>query len=190
MIIDVLEILKEKPQELKSATSMIQDSTDNKFLLIERRKLLSESFGIIEKNKTYHYSTNGRWSQYELLCYILEQTGPAIVYLTTWKINNDVAGNIAMLKNKGFITDLFLVLEKRIEVTSPQAQDLITTVAEKFKITDIHAKVMVVENESWSITVSGSGNMTVNPRIECGVVSSHKEVATFHKTWILKEIYG
>ncbi len=184
------EILNAKPILVKSATSFVQDNTENKFLLIERRKTLAESFGEFEHNKTYHYSTNGRWSQYELLCYVLEQTGPAIVYLTTWKINNNVAAAIAMLKQRGFISDLFLLLEKRIEITSPEAQDLITSVAEKYKITDIHAKVIVIENEQWNIAISGSGNMTVNPRIECGVVSTHKEVATFHKTWILKEIYG
>lgn len=190
MIINLDEILSDQKVHTKEASSMVQSDANNQFLLIERRKTLAESFGQFEHNKTYHYSTNGRWSQYELLCYILEQTGPAIVYLTTWKINNDVAGNIAMLKSKGFISDLYLLLEKRIEVTSPQAQDLITTVAEKYKITDIHAKVMVIENESWSIAINGSGNMTVNPRIECGVVSTHREVANFHKKWILKEIYG
>lgn len=190
MILDLKKILNEKPVEIKQATSFLQEETDNKFLLIERRKTLADSFGIFEHNKTYHYSTNGRWSQYELLTYILEQIGPAVVYLTTWKINNNVAGAIAMLKQKGFITDLYLLLEKRIEVTSPQAQDLITSVAEKYKITDIHAKVIVIENEHWSIAINGSGNMTVNPRIECGVVSTYKEVSTFHKSWILKEING
>ena len=54
---------------------------------------------------------------------------------------------------------------KRIAVTSPQAQDLITSVADRYKITDIHAKVMVRENKEWSISVNGPGNMTVNPRI-------------------------
>ncbi len=190
MKLNLDEILMDKPAVDKKSTSMLQDGTENRFLLIERHNTLAESFGVFEHNKTYHYSTNGRWSQYELLCYILEQTGPAIVYLTTWKINNNVAGNIAMLKAKGFISELFLVLEKRIEVTSPQAQDLITSVAHKYKITDIHAKVIVIENEHWSIAINGSGNMTVNPRIECGVVSTHKEVCTFHKSWILKEIYG
>lgn len=189
-MIDLKEILSQNTIDNKRATSIVQVGANNQFLLIDRKKTLADSFGVFEHNKTYHYSTNGRWSQYELLCYILEQIGTADVYLTTWKINNDVAANIAMLKNKGFIYDLFLLLEKRIAVTSPQAQDLITSVADRYKITDIHAKVMVIENKEWSISVNGSGNMTVNPRIECGVVSTHREVSEFHKNWIIKEIYG
>lgn len=161
---------------------------DDKTLLLKKSDKIEAVFGILQKDVTYHFATAGRWSQYELLNYVLSHTGPADVYLTTWKINDLVAGNLFKSIQSGKITQLYTILEKRIPVTAPDAKDLVVTNSAKHKITDNHSKVIVVMNEQWGVVINGSANMTINPRIEAGTVCTKRTVAEFTRDWIINEI--
>ena len=66
------------------------------------------------------------------------------------------------------------------------AQGITTSV----KLAKCHAKVTVLENEHWSVTIVSSANMTNNPRIEAGVICTDLAAAEFHKKWIVDVICG
>ena len=190
MLIDLDEISNKKSIQKKSEASVIVDDSDNANIafIIKSKEKIAKYFGKLQHDVTYHFATAGRWSQYELMHYILAQTGPAAVYFSTWKINDMVASNFFHLVNSGIITKLYAILEKRIPVTAPEAKDLIVSNCVKYKICDNHSKVIVIQNEEWSVVINGSANMTINPRIEAGTVCTRKEIADFHKQWILNEI--
>ena len=56
------------------------------------------------------------------------------------------------------------------------------------KAAKCHAKVTVIQNETWGISIVSSANYTRNPRIEAGVICNSKEIAEFHKNWIVNEL--
>jgi len=188
MLINIDNINQTLQEKERKGFVFSEDEAQNETLIIPRKQSLIDAFGTLEKNKNYHFATAGRWSQYEVLNFILAQTGPADVFLTTWKINDLSANNIFNLIKAGVILNLFTVLEKRIPITSPTAKDTIVTNATNHLIADNHSKVIVVINDEWKVSVNGSANMTINPRIEAGVLSTVESVADFHKKWILNEI--
>lgn len=188
MLINIDNINQTLQEKERKGFVFSEDEAENDTLIIPRKQSLIDAFGTLEKNKNYHFATAGRWSQYEVLNFILAQSGPADVFLTTWKINDLSANNIFNLIKAGVILNLFTVLEKRIPITSPTAKDTIVTNATNHLIADNHSKVIVVINDEWKVSVNGSANMTINPRIEAGVLSTVESVADFHKNWILNEI--
>lgn len=188
MLINIDNINQTLQEKERKGFVFSEDEAENDTLIIPRKQSLIDAFGTLEKNKNYHFATAGRWSQYELLNFILAQTGPADVFLTTWKINDLSANNIFNLLRAGVIINLYTILEKRIPITSPTAKDTIVTNATNHLIADNHSKVIVVINDVWKVSVNGSANMTINPRIEAGVLSTVESVADFHKNWILNEI--
>jgi hypothetical protein len=50
-----------------------------------------------------------------------------------------------------------------------------------------HAKLLVVINKDWAVSVTGSANLTKNSRLEAGVISCTPAIANFHKSWIENE---
>lgn len=188
MLINLDEIDSRFSKKKKQPVVLADNNTSNQYFIIKAKEKLEPYFGSLVQNTTYHFATAGRWSQFELMHFILSQTGPAKIYFSTWKINEFVASNLFHLVNSGIITEMYAILEKRIPVTSPKAKDLVEANCVKIHICDNHSKVIVIENEDWNVVINGSANMTINPRIESGIVSTIKEVANFHKSWILNEI--
>jgi hypothetical protein len=183
-MINVNAILKQHEKQRKKPDVKDFDISKVDTLVIRRNEKLEVHFQQLAQEKAYLFTTAGRWSQYELLNYILMQTGPAEVLISTWKINMDAAVNLYSLCNKGLITKLSCILEKRIPVTSPEALELVKLHADRIRITDNHSKVMSVINEHWGVSVIGSANMTTNPRIEAGVLFTQKAIAEWNRQWM------
>jgi hypothetical protein len=184
MMINVSKVLQQQENQRKKPSVEKFDLKAMDTLTIRRNEKLEAHFDALIQDKAYLFTTAGRWSQYELLNYILCQTGPAAVWISTWKINMDAAVNLYALCKNGLITDLSCILEKRIPVTSPEALDLVKMHADRIRITDNHSKVMVVMNEQWGVSVLGSANMTNNPRIEAGVLFTHRHIAEWNRHWM------
>ena len=143
----------------------------------------------IEKDTSIHYVSLTEWSQHELLRHILNKTGAAKVYIATWSMS--APGAIAMIKlcEDQLITELYAILDWRVKVRCPEAHQLAKFNFTKLTLTTCHAKVTVIENENYNISIVTSANYTNNPRIESGVITESKEIADFHKKWII-EVHG
>jgi len=136
------------------------------------------------------YVTYGAWSSIELLEYLLNKTGPAKVYFSTWSISAEAIARLAAWQNTGVITDLHVLLDAGLRNRKPDLYQQAMGSFPKIKITAIHAKVTVVQNDAFSLVVIGSPNYTKNPRIETGVIINDKAVADFNIKWILEEYHG
>jgi len=147
---------------------------------------VDEVIGQILPNINLHYFTAGEWSCHELLFHLLKQTGPAKVYVATWSMSELAARQMMDAIANGLITELQAVLDYRTQNRHPGAYQLARTICASLKTTSLHAKVFVIENEGWMISVSGSANFTNNPRIERGVICSDKSVAAFDRDAILE----
>lgn len=127
---------------------------------------------------------------HQLLEYLLRKTGPCRVWMTTWTITEEpMRALLAMIKD-GLILELNAVLDYRIERRKPEAFQLASSIITRIKLTKCHAKVLVLKNETWSVTILGSANFSKNPRIEAGVIFTDEDSADFHKKWIDDVIEG
>lgn len=142
----------------------------------------------LEHGKVYHYVNRARWSMHDLVRFLIQATGPAQVWLTTWSMTTGPAGFLIGLKNAGQITSISAILSSRIRVNCPEALQLLTYNKARVKLAELHAKVLVIRNDSWSVTVTGSQNWSNIKRIEAGVIDTSAQAADAHIQWIENEI--
>lgn len=143
-----------------------------------------ESIGELEENKIIKYKSSGSWSTHELLAYLIAKTGPADVYISTWTMGEDPARSIFQLKEKGLIKQLHCLFDYRIDTRAGEAFQFMKSIATTVRLDKCHAKVFVLKNERWGVTVVGSSNFSKNRRIEAGTIFINQEAADFDAHWI------
>jgi hypothetical protein len=172
------------PSDARKKTQLL-GQLRKKHLLGRSLADLREEIPKLEHDTVTHYATGGRWSMHEVILHILELIGPAKMYLTTWTVTEDPMRALFQGINSGMVTELYCVLDYRIEKRKAEAFQLAKVNASKIKLTKCHAKVTVLQNEEWSVSIVSSANLSANPRIEAGVICTDKASAEFHKGWIM-----
>lgn len=143
----------------------------------------------LQHDHSYHYVNKARWSTHDLLqYYLLPLTGPAKVWMTTWSITTGPATILVDLLRTGLITDLSAIISSRLRVTCPNALQMLMLSEARIALAELHAKVLVIQNDTWSISVVGSQNWSNIKRIEAGVIDTSAQVAAGHIQWIEHEL--
>lgn len=179
--------IRQETVRQKGKIVLIPGGKTSHIIAKEAAELIS-TFQNLQPDQNYHYSTAGAWSLHDMIALASEKIGPAKLYLSTWTITEEPMRVLFGLIQKGLIEELNCLFDYRIEKRKAEAFQFAQVNASKIKLVKIHAKVAVLINEEWAITILGSANLTKNPRIEAGVLSSSLEVAEFHRNWITNEI--
>jgi len=163
---------------------------DVEFMNAGSLKLFKQKLSGIEQNKHYHFSTGGQWSMHELISYLLTITGSADIYKSTWAISEDPVRAFMDLKNKKVIRSIHCIFDYKTKEQKSPAYLLAKENFDTITLAHCHAKATVLINEQWGISVSGSANDTRNPRIERGVICTHRDVAEFDIAWMKEVMHG
>jgi len=180
------DLAKKKPDRPKSGSVPFAGS--NLLTIGKANEKLHQVFGQVVDGQSLHYASLGDWSTHDLLFFLLEQTGPARVYFTTWAISEYAIRQLYQFIEHGLILELKGIFDYRNGIRKPAELQFLQKITTDIKAAKCHAKVTVIENDNWGISVVGSANYTRNPRIEAGVLCCDKTVAAFHRDWILKEL--
>ena len=184
-----LQVSVECQKEIETTKGKaIKTNEKIKTLLGKAMQGVQDVIGEIKMGETIHYGSFGEWSMHDLLAYLIQQTGPAQVYIATWSISEIAVRSLLFNLQNGNITDLMMIFDWRIKVRRPEVYELAKFNISDIRLTTCHAKVTVIINDIWAIAIVGSANYTNNPRIEAGVISCDKNAAIFHKTWIMDEL--
>lgn len=187
MLIDLKDITVQPQQETPvGADSFTQDYHQVEFAG-KAKEILKKHIGVISADKTLHWITFGRWSMHDLIFYCLNQTGPAHIMVATWSISELAIRNIVDRKTDGRILSASFLLDPRVKVRNPKPLQMLQ---QNFRHTfsACHAKVTLIWNDTWSIDIIASANLTNNPRIERGLISTDRKVFDFDYTWLYEAI--
>lgn len=154
----------------------------------QKNEQIRSVIGDVLPGDIINFTTKNRWSVHEMLVYLLQLSGPAKVYISTWSISEEAARTIVELRDKGIITEIYCLFDKKVTIRNPVPLQLCMGFPH-LALTEVHAKVTVIENDRWSLTLTGSANYNKNRRIETGVIFNLAEVAEFNKQWILREVF-
>jgi len=188
MLFKINDLVPQPALENNAGSDTVAVEMDDSTLLFRKNDVLKEKIKQIHHDRSIHYVSAGDWSCHELLFHLLSFTGPAKVWIATWTISEDPVRMLIEGMRSGKILELNCILETRVVKRTPEAYQLARQSMSNVKLSVCHAKVTVIENETWSIAIVGSANFTNNPRIEAGVICTNKLVADFHKDWIMKEL--
>ena len=182
-----LKPAKKKVTRSPKSGSAVAQGINSSFIGKSNQKIV-EIIGEIKQGGSSHYASLGDWSTHDLLFYLLNITGAANVYFSTWAISEFAIRQLFNLIESGLILELKGIFDYRNGIHKTAELEFLRNITTEIKAAKCHAKVCVIENDTWGIAIVGSANMTRNPRIEAGVICADKKIAAFHKGWILNEL--
>lgn len=147
-------------------------------------KNLSNKFeGIqeIRQNDTIPFTSEGEFSMHELLEFLLQRTGPAKVRITSFSITEAAVRSFLHLMEIGIILHLECLFDLSVKRHKLGLLNFAANIATSIALAKCHAKLILIENDNWSVSVIGSANFQVNDKIEAGVISTRPEFLQFYR---------
>jgi hypothetical protein len=179
--------INEKPKE-QLAKFHHETNNATKFINEHIYGDIESQMGELRMGETIHFATDAKWHLHDLIVWVLSKTGPADLYFCTYAIKEFQARLFSNMKSDGTIKQTIGLLDYRASVHDPNVVQLLEGFADKLGKTRTHAKLTVICNEHWGVTIAGSANLTKNTRADIGVITCDKAVAQFRKEWILHQL--
>lgn len=164
--------------------------TESKFLPDGELSVIQNTIGELKPGGSVWFQTDGAWSSYHLLEFILDKTGPAAVSFTTWSISEIAITRFLHWKESGRITELQAVIDNGLRNRKPAIYQQAVKAFPNLKVAHCHAKATVVRSQTHDITFIGSANYTKNPRKEVGVIIWDSAIAQANEQWIKEVVNG
>lgn len=149
---------------------------------------VSEAFPKIEHGMDYPYCSGGEWSTHDLIFFLLSKIGPSNLTAATWSVSEAATHKLIEKMEDGLITGTHFLVDWRVRVRTPAFLAVAKHRFSDVRVGNCHAKIFVLDNPGWTVSVVGSANFTNNPRIEAGHLSTNEVIGNFHKNWIISEI--
>lgn len=144
----------------------------------DKQQVLSKSIGQLEQGKTIHYYSYGNFNLVRLLVHLMKQTGAVHVFMTSYSFSQKSIEALLHQRKVGKLLSFKVIVDNRVRSMSPKPFQMLTTVFE-YRCSAIHAKIALLWNEKWNITIVTSQNATDNPKMERGTIFTNKEVFNF-----------
>lgn len=111
-----------------------------------------------------------------LLSWILRQTGPADVYVTTFSTSDAFLRGFLNLKKKGLLQETVLLADLKASRKTYRLYKEMQQSFDAVYLAKNHSKVVLVQNDRWTVTAVSSQNQTYGDRAECTVVTTSQEM--------------
>jgi hypothetical protein len=183
MIINVKNIIgrakeNSKPQCSKQDPVSITTQESETTFVDDITRQLTTAIGKIDLGKTIHYYSYGNFNLVRLIMHLIKQTGPVHVFMTSYSFSQK---SIEQLKNrldKGIILSFRVIVDNRVKTMSPKPFQMLSECF-NYRCSSIHAKVALLWNDNWKLSIVTSQNATDNPKLERGTIFSDQDVFNF-----------
>lgn len=140
----------------------------------------TSQLGAINQGIDKHFYSNGAFNLVQLMLYVLKQTGPAHVFLSTYSIAEDSISTLRRYVDDGTILSIRFLIDNRVRSISPKPfAHLIASFPDAYRCTSLHAKVALISNDDWHVSIVGSQNATHNPKLERGIIHTSEDIWRF-----------
>jgi hypothetical protein len=130
---------------------------------------LTKAIGLIKPQVNTHYYSFGNFNLVRLIMHLIKQTGPVHLFMTSYSFSHK---SILQLQNhieNDKILSFKLILDNRVRSISPKPFQMIASCF-NYRCTSVHAKIALLWNDNWKITIITSQNATDNPKMERGII--------------------
>lgn len=112
----------------------------------------------------------------DILQWVLDQTGPASVKMASFSISEEFLRRLFFIEKSGLIKDIDIILDFKATNKTLILWPFIAQTVKNCYLASSHAKILLVGNEDWSVSVVMSQNLTRGNRFESGFISTSPEV--------------
>ena len=139
-----------------------------------------DELGTIQPGRDKHFYSRGAFNLVQLVLYLLAQTGPADVFISSYSIAEDSLATLKRQVEKGSIRSIRFLIDNRVRTISPKPFDYLAgAFPGQYSCCALQAKVALLWNEQWQLSVVGSQNATHNPKLERGIIHTDPDVFQF-----------
>ena len=111
-----------------------------------------------------------------LLGWILNQTGRATVFVSSYSTSEPFLNGFFHLRQRGLVEKSLLLLDQRAARKTLQLEHLMTGAFDNVFLGQNHSKVLLVHNKDWQVSVVTSQNQTYGSREESTIIITEKQV--------------
>ena len=110
-----------------------------------------------------------------LLGWIREQTGRADVWVSTYSTSDAFLSGFARLRRKQLISESALVADLKASQKTVKLYKLMQNCFDRVYLAMNHSKIVLVQNDRWTVSVISSQNQTYGDRAECTMVTTSQQ---------------
>lgn len=166
-------------QEFAHEKSNSNSFQQNRTLLIsDSNQSLTEAIGKLTNGREHHYYSHGNFNLVRLICYLIKQTGPVHLMMTSYSFSRKSVEQIQNRIEKEEILSFKVILDNRVRVMSPKPFQMIAASFD-YRCISVHAKIALLWNDHWRITIITSQNATDNPKLERGIIFTDPDIFDF-----------
>jgi len=163
---------------------MVKTRISPKRLILDLRRQQSAAEAVeqLDRDGTSVYGlTRGQFSLVDLIRAILQKTGPASLWISTWTAAGTDVSTMAELMHSGDIVSCRWLVDATFVRRCPS---LVATIRDRFgrdaiRVTRTHAKFALIVNHEWKVALRTSMNLNENPRLESFEVGHDPQLAGF-----------
>ena len=144
------------------------------------KELIATEIGPIQLNTTIHRILDGTWSLYELLDYILEDTGPVHAFISSFSISEAAICSFHQMFEDGRLLSLRCLLDNSLRKTKTPLLFFLQNIGAEVKLTLNHSKIILIHNHNSFVSINASANMSRNRRIEALVLDTHFNTMVYY----------
>ena len=148
------------------------------YFVADAEKALTRAIGQLENGREHHFYSWGNFNLVRLISYLIKQTGPAHVFMTSYSFSQKSIEQLQNKISKGEILSFRIILDNRVRVMSPKPFQMIASSFD-YRCISVHAKVALLWNDAWKISIVTSQNATDNPKLERGTIFTDEQVFNF-----------
>lgn len=178
MLLKSKEIILPQDPPVQEGTSAVRTGHGSSLFVSDQEYSLTKAIGQLENGKSHHYYSRGNFNLVRLICYLLKQTGPSHLMMTSYSFSRKSIEQLQNRMEKKEILSFKIILDNRVRVMSPLPFQMIAASFD-YKCISVHAKIALIWNDQWRITIITSQNATDNPKLERGIIFTDPEIFDF-----------
>lgn len=178
MLLKSSEIILPVSEASELSSPHLKRSQISKVFVSDSDRSLTAAIGLLENGQEHHYYSHGNFNLVRLICYLLRQTGPAHLMLTSYSFSRESIEQLQNRVQKQSILSFKVLLDNRVRVMSPLPFQMIAASFD-YRCISVHAKIALIWNDDWKITILTSQNATDNPKLERGTIFTDAEIFDF-----------
>jgi hypothetical protein len=169
-------------KKTKQQPETLLDTTDASTEFVSDMDIsLTKAIGLIKPDINTHFYSFGNFNLVRLIMYLLKQTGPVHLFMTSYSFSNKSIQQLQNHIENDKLLSFQLLIDNRVRSISPKPFQMIASCF-NYRCTSVHAKIALLWNDNWKISIVTSQNATDNPKMERGIIFTDPAVFDFdHK---------
>ena len=119
---------------------------------------------------------DNRVQLFDIIEYILSQTGPASIYISTFSTSEEFLRRIFKLRQKGMLISAVMLADLKASRKTVNLYRFISSVFDDVYLAENHSKVILIQNAKWHVSICTSQNQMRGNRTESGMISTSPDI--------------